>query len=151
MAVHQPRVPDFESLKLKIWIWWFLSQCTNLESLFEQMKADTTRKMASILNVTDSAYYPCFRWLICALWRKHNWWPMTLPISLLHILALSYWVVRKSLFEGQCFEMSSVRSTRLWTSRCIWSRWQKSLRWCSICPKLKVEKHLKWRFMSSQN
>lgn len=37
------------------------AKCTNLESLFEQMKADTTRKMASILNVTDSAYYPCFR------------------------------------------------------------------------------------------
>ena len=25
------------------------------------MKADTTRKMASILNVTDSAYYPTFK------------------------------------------------------------------------------------------
>ena len=25
------------------------------------MKADLTRKMASILNVTDSAYYPCFK------------------------------------------------------------------------------------------
>ncbi len=33
----------------------------NLESLFEQMKADTTKKMASILDITDSAYYPCFR------------------------------------------------------------------------------------------
>ena len=29
--------------------------------LFEQMKADTTKKMASILDVTDSAYYPAFR------------------------------------------------------------------------------------------
>ena len=26
-----------------------------------KMKATTTRKMASILNLTDSAYYPCFR------------------------------------------------------------------------------------------
>ena len=26
------------------------------------MKDNTTKKMASILNVTDSAYYPCFRW-----------------------------------------------------------------------------------------
>jgi dynein heavy chain len=25
------------------------------------MKANTTRKMASILNLTDSAYYPAFR------------------------------------------------------------------------------------------
>ena len=52
----------------------------NLESLFEQMKAVTTKKMASILDATDryylfevfsrkncfilfyfSAYYPCFR------------------------------------------------------------------------------------------
>ena len=33
----------------------------NLESLYEQMKADTTKKMASILDMTDSAYYPCFR------------------------------------------------------------------------------------------
>ena len=46
------------------WRVLLLLQCTNLESLFEQMKADTTRKMASILNVTDSAYYPCFRWSI---------------------------------------------------------------------------------------
>ena len=37
------------------------AKCTNLESLFEQMKAATTKQMASILNVTDSAYYPCFR------------------------------------------------------------------------------------------
>ena len=58
------------------------AKCMNLESLFEQMKAPTTRKMASILDITDrlvfefpvhrvptqilrcssfSAYYPCFR------------------------------------------------------------------------------------------
>ena len=37
------------------------AKCMNLESLFEQMKANTTRKMASILNITDSPYYPCFR------------------------------------------------------------------------------------------
>ena len=37
------------------------SKRINLESLFEQMKAPTTRNMASILNVTDSAYYPCFK------------------------------------------------------------------------------------------
>ena len=37
------------------------AKCTNLESLFEQMKAPTTRNMASILDVTDSAYYPVFR------------------------------------------------------------------------------------------
>ena len=37
------------------------SKRVNLESLFEQMKAKTTRHMASILNVTDSAYYPCFK------------------------------------------------------------------------------------------
>ena len=33
----------------------------NLESLYEQIKAPTTTKMASILDVTDSAYYPVFR------------------------------------------------------------------------------------------
>ena len=38
------------------------SKKVNLESLFEQMKAPTTRNMASILNVTDSAYYPCFKY-----------------------------------------------------------------------------------------
>ena len=38
-----------------------MHRCRNLESLFEQMKAATTIHMASILNVTDSAYYPCFR------------------------------------------------------------------------------------------
>ena len=40
------------------------AKCMNLESIFEQMKADTTKKMASILNVTDSAYYPCFRHVV---------------------------------------------------------------------------------------
>ena len=34
----------------------------NLESLFDQMKDNTTKKMASILQCTDSAYYPCFRY-----------------------------------------------------------------------------------------
>ena len=56
------------------------AKCMNLESLFEQvhyiyfaifvkshdgklqMKANTTRKMASILNVTESAYYPAFKY-----------------------------------------------------------------------------------------
>ena len=33
----------------------------NLESLYEQIKAPTTRKMASILALTDSAYYPVFK------------------------------------------------------------------------------------------
>ena len=37
------------------------AKCTNLESLYEQMKAPTTKNMASILDVTDSAYYPVFR------------------------------------------------------------------------------------------
>ena len=40
---------------------FIMPRCRNLESLFEQMKAATTIHMASILNVTDSAYYPCFR------------------------------------------------------------------------------------------
>ena len=43
--------------EIKFWA----AKCMNLESLFEQMKADTTKKMASILDITDSAYYPCFR------------------------------------------------------------------------------------------
>ena len=37
------------------------AKCMNLESLYEQMKAQTTRNMASILENTDSAYYPVFR------------------------------------------------------------------------------------------
>ena len=71
---------DAKVKKLKLESWFdfcffivFL-QCTNLESLFEQMKADTTRKMASILNVTDSAYYPCFRWSEnTACYSSHGW------------------------------------------------------------------------------
>ena len=43
------------------------SKRVNLESLFEQMKAKTTRHMASILNVTDSAYYPCFKYRLYLL------------------------------------------------------------------------------------
>jgi dynein heavy chain len=37
------------------------AKCMNLESLYEQMKAPTTKNMASILENTDSAYYPVFR------------------------------------------------------------------------------------------
>lgn len=48
---------------------WIQDICRriNLESLFEQMSAPTSIQMASILNVLDSAYYPCFRFspLIC--------------------------------------------------------------------------------------
>ena len=36
-------------------------KCRNLESLFEQMRTDTTQHMASILETTDSAYYPSFQ------------------------------------------------------------------------------------------
>ena len=36
-------------------------KCHNLESLFDQMQAETTQHMASILKSTDSAYYPSFQ------------------------------------------------------------------------------------------
>ena len=36
------------------------AKCTNLESLYEQLIADTTKKMASILQCTDSAYFPVY-------------------------------------------------------------------------------------------
>ena len=37
------------------------AKCMNLESLYDQIKAPTTNKMASIMKSTDSAYYPVFR------------------------------------------------------------------------------------------
>ena len=40
---------------------FWAAQCVNLESLFEQMQSNTTIKMASILFLTDSAYYPAFK------------------------------------------------------------------------------------------
>ena len=36
-------------------------KCNNLESLFDQMQSETTQLMASILNSTNSAYYPSFQ------------------------------------------------------------------------------------------
>ena len=36
-------------------------KCNNLESLFDQMQSETTQQMASILNSTNSAYYPSFQ------------------------------------------------------------------------------------------
>ena len=41
----------------------------NLESLFEQMSSPTSIQIASILNVMDSAYYPCFRSANCLCLR----------------------------------------------------------------------------------
>ena len=52
--VHQTPGPMTE---LNFWA----AQCINLESLFEQMQSNTTIKMASILFLTDSAYYPAFK------------------------------------------------------------------------------------------
>ena len=42
-------------------IQFWKAKCENLESLYDQMKENTTKKMASILNITDSAYYPSFK------------------------------------------------------------------------------------------
>jgi hypothetical protein len=42
---------------------FWAAQCINLESLFEQMQSNTTIKMASILFLTDSAYYPAFKYV----------------------------------------------------------------------------------------
>ena len=39
----------------------FSSECNHPNLLF-QMKLNTTKKMASILNITDSAYYPSFKY-----------------------------------------------------------------------------------------
>jgi len=42
-------------------IQFWKAKCENLESLYDQMKENTTKKMASILNITNSAYYPSFK------------------------------------------------------------------------------------------
>ncbi len=53
-------VPDeFPGPMVEVQFW--KAKCMNLESLYEQIKAPTTRKMASILALTDSAYYPVFK------------------------------------------------------------------------------------------
>ena len=46
---------------------WRYCRRINLESLFEQMSSPTSIQIASILNVLDSAYYPCFRSNNCFL------------------------------------------------------------------------------------
>ena len=55
--LHLPGNHPGPMTEIKFWE----AKCMNLESLFEQMKADTTKKMASILEITDSAYKPVFR------------------------------------------------------------------------------------------
>ena len=42
-------------------IQFWKEKCHNLESLFKQMQAEVTQKMASILKSTNSAYYPSFQ------------------------------------------------------------------------------------------
>ena len=44
-------------VEIKFWE----AKCINLECLHEQMTDKTTINMASIIKLTDSAYYPCFR------------------------------------------------------------------------------------------
>ena len=42
-------------------IQFWKAKCDNLNSLYDQMSINTTKKMASILQHTDSAYYPSFK------------------------------------------------------------------------------------------
>ena len=59
-SAEELNVPDeYPGPMTEIQFWE--AKCMNLESLYEQIKAPTTTKMASILDVTDSAYYPVFR------------------------------------------------------------------------------------------
>ena len=69
---EQPRTHDRNPiLEGQVWKSWiivwsgiysiFSSECNHPNSLF-QMKLNTTKKMASILNITDSAYYPSFKY-----------------------------------------------------------------------------------------
>ena len=42
-------------------IQFWKAKCDNLNSLYDQMSTNVTKKMASILQHTDSAYYPSFK------------------------------------------------------------------------------------------
>jgi hypothetical protein len=37
------------------------SRLKNLESIYDQLRDQRVKKMASILELTDSAYFPCFK------------------------------------------------------------------------------------------
>jgi dynein heavy chain len=37
------------------------SRLKNLESIYDQLREQRVKKMASILELTDSAYFPCFK------------------------------------------------------------------------------------------
>ena len=54
-----------------------LAYCRLIESF--KMKANTTRKMASILNVTDSAYYPAFKYPSIKLFHLNNLLQVNVP------------------------------------------------------------------------
>ena len=71
-------------------IQFWKAKCENLESLYDQvyhdskslpnkfdncvlqMKENTTKKMASILNITNSAYYPSFKYLLIISCHYNN-------------------------------------------------------------------------------
>ena len=57
-AISYPFLIFFSGPMTEILFWE--AKCTNLESLYEQLIADTTKKMASILQCTDSAYFPVY-------------------------------------------------------------------------------------------
>ena len=54
--LHLPGNHPGPMTEIKFWE----AKCMNLESLYEQLIADTTKKMASILQCTDSAYFPVY-------------------------------------------------------------------------------------------
>lgn len=42
-------------------IQFWTNRLKNLESIYDQMRDERVKKMASILEHTDSAYFPCFK------------------------------------------------------------------------------------------
>lgn len=45
---------------LKIDLLFWSSRTKNLKAIYEQLREDKVMKMAMILELTDSAYFPCF-------------------------------------------------------------------------------------------
>ena len=55
-VLNEPRTYPNPMTEIQFWE----AKMMNLEFLYEQMKAETTKKLASILQLADSVYFPCY-------------------------------------------------------------------------------------------
>ena len=94
-------------------------KCNNLESLFDQMQSETTQLMASILNSTNSAYYPSFQNMMSKVVAALK---EALDITLyLEPLIEQFEVKKKNKIKASNSIVNPIHTIRSWKILILWT------------------------------